>query len=70
MPKNTPDVADLGVIAVDDMLFVDGYPPPEKLERTTVDWSRKMDAYSGLSDWRLHLAFLAPLTVALYARLW
>ena len=44
--------------------------PPEKLERTTVDWSRKREAFAGISDWRLHFALLTVLTIAIYAWLW
>lgn len=44
--------------------------PPEKLEGTTVEWSRKREAFEGLSDWRLHFAVLTFLTIAIYAWLW
>jgi hypothetical protein len=43
---------------------------PEKLQQTTVDWARKSEAFSGLSDWRLQLVVLVILTVAIYAWLW
>ena len=38
----------------------------EKLEKTTVDFSKKLDSFSGFSDWRLQLAILSILTIALY----
>ena len=44
--------------------------PPEKLDKTTVDWSRKREAFAGFSDWRLHFAILTLLTIAIYAWLW
>ncbi|MFN8005998.1 MAG: hypothetical protein U0V70_02990 [Terriglobia bacterium] len=43
---------------------------PEKLAKTTIQWEAKADPFTGISDWRLHLAFLSGLTVALYAWLW
>ncbi len=43
---------------------------PEKLQQTTVDWSRKTEAFAGLADWRLQLALLTVVTIALYAWLW
>ncbi|MBG0860567.1 MAG: sodium/solute symporter [Bacteroidales bacterium] len=36
---------------------------PEKLEKTTVDFSRGIAAYEGLRDWRLHLLILTVITV-------
>ncbi len=44
--------------------------PSEKLDKTTVDWSRKREAFAGFSDWRLHFAILTLLTIAIYAWLW
>jgi SSS family solute:Na+ symporter len=38
----------------------------EKLEKTTIDYSKKIDSFTGLSDWRLQLAFLSILTILLY----
>jgi len=43
---------------------------PEKLEKTTVDWSIPGEPFAGWSDWRLHFAGLTVLTAALYAVLW
>ncbi len=43
---------------------------PAKLEKTTINWAGKMDAFQGLSDWRLYLALLCIMTVAAYAWLW
>ena len=39
---------------------------PEKLEKTTVNFSQKIEKYSGLTDWRLHLAILVVITTLLY----
>jgi SSS family solute:Na+ symporter len=43
---------------------------PDKLEKTTIRWGAKAEPFTGLSDWRLHLAVLSGVTVALYAWLW
>jgi len=43
---------------------------PEKLRKTTVDWSKKPDPFMGLKDWRLHFAALSVITILLYAWLW
>ena len=43
---------------------------PEKLENTTIDWKTKLESFSGLSDWRLHLAALTLATISIYAWLW
>ena len=39
---------------------------PDKLEKTTIDYSKKLEKFSGISDWRLHLAILSLLTIILY----
>lgn len=39
---------------------------PEKLELTTVNYSRRIAPFEGLTDWRLHLAVLSVVTVLLY----
>ena len=39
---------------------------PRKLEKTTINYSGKIATFSGLSDWRLHLALLSGITVFLY----
>jgi SSS family solute:Na+ symporter len=41
-----------------------------KLEVTTIHWGGKLDPFQGLSDWRLHLAFLGTITVLAYWWLW
>ncbi len=38
----------------------------EKLEKTTVNYTRKIEPFSGITDWRLHLAVLSLLTIVLY----
>ncbi|RIH64531.1 Na+/glucose cotransporter [Mariniphaga sediminis] len=39
---------------------------PEKLEKTTINYSVAIEKFSGLTDWRLHLAVLSVITVLLY----
>lgn len=39
---------------------------PEKLEKTTINYSKRMAPFEGLSDWRLILLILSIITVALY----
>ena len=39
---------------------------PEKLKRTTVNYSKKIEKFSGLSDWRLHLLLLIMITMLIY----
>lgn len=39
---------------------------PEKLERTTINWSNRIDKFEGITDWRLHLFILSAITVFLY----
>ncbi|HUX95626.1 MAG TPA: sodium/solute symporter [Bacteroidales bacterium] len=39
---------------------------PAKLERTTINYSGRIARFEGLSDWRLHLAVLSALTIAVY----
>ena len=36
---------------------------PQKLEKTTIDYSKGIAAFKGLSDWRLHLLILTLVTV-------
>lgn len=43
---------------------------PERLKHLTIDWSKRAEQWRGLTDWRLQLAVLAAMTVALYAWLW
>ncbi len=42
---------------------------PEKLEKTTIDWSGKIGKFEGITDWRLHLLILSIITIFLYAYL-
>jgi len=39
---------------------------PVKLEKTTINYSKRVAPFSGLSDWRLHLLILAIITIFLY----
>lgn len=39
---------------------------PDKLEKTTVDFSKRIEPFSGITDWRLHLGILSLITIALY----
>lgn len=39
---------------------------PEKLAKTTMDYSKKISPISGWTDWRLQLAVLSMITIALY----
>jgi SSS family solute:Na+ symporter len=39
---------------------------PEKLVGTTINYTRKIDRFEGITDWRLHLGILSAVTVFLY----
>ncbi|MGK7395340.1 MAG: SLC5 family protein [Candidatus Cyclobacteriaceae bacterium M3_2C_046] len=39
---------------------------PEKLQRTTIDYTKKPEPFQGLKDWRLQLAVLSMITIGLY----
>jgi len=39
---------------------------PEKLEKTTLNFSGKVAQFTGLTDWRLHLGILSIVTIFLY----
>lgn len=39
---------------------------PEKLEKTTLNFSGKVEPFAGISDWRLHLGVLSVITIFLY----
>jgi SSS family solute:Na+ symporter len=39
---------------------------PEKLRQTTIDYSKGIEKFSGLSDWRLHLLILIIITILIY----
>jgi hypothetical protein len=43
---------------------------PSKLEKTTINWSKKFDPIQGWKDWRLQWVILALMTVLIYAWLW
>jgi SSS family solute:Na+ symporter len=40
---------------------------PAKLELTTINYSKKVAPFSGLSDWRLHLLILIGITILIYS---
>ncbi len=39
---------------------------PEKLEKTTINYSKRFEKFSGFSDWRLHLFILTIITILIY----
>jgi len=39
---------------------------PEKLEKTTINYSKGIARFEGITDWRLHLAILSAITIFLY----
>jgi SSS family solute:Na+ symporter len=39
---------------------------PAKLEKTTINYSKGFEKFSGLSDWRLHLLLLTIITILIY----
>jgi len=39
---------------------------PEKLKKTTLNFSGKVAQFSGITDWRLHLGILSVITIFLY----
>jgi SSS family solute:Na+ symporter len=39
---------------------------PGKLEKTTINYSKRIESFSGLKDWRLHLLILSIITTLLY----
>jgi len=38
---------------------------PYRLEKTTIDYSKRLAAFKGVSDWRLHLLILTAITIAI-----
>jgi len=38
---------------------------PYRLEKTTIDYSKRLAAFKGVSDWRLHLVILTMITIAI-----
>jgi SSS family solute:Na+ symporter len=59
-----------GTILITVILFaVSAFTPktaPEKLEKTTIDYKKKLEKFSGLRDWRLHLLILTLITILIY----
>jgi SSS family solute:Na+ symporter len=43
---------------------------PAKLERLTINWKGQAERFRGIFDWRLQLAVLTAITVAIYWLLW
>ncbi len=43
-----------------------GKTVPEKLARTTINYSNGIARFEGITDWRLHLAILSAITLCLY----
>ncbi len=39
---------------------------PEKLEKTTINYTKRIAKFEGITDWRLHLAILSLITLFLY----
>lgn len=39
---------------------------PEKLEKTTINYTKRIAKWEGLTDWRLHLIILSVITIILY----
>jgi SSS family solute:Na+ symporter len=39
---------------------------PEKLKTTTINYSKRLEKFSGISDWRLHLLLLIIITMLIY----
>ncbi len=63
-----------GTVLITAVLFlVSAFTPkttPEKLAKTTVNWGGRVEPFQGLADWRLQLAALLAVTVAIYGCLW
>ncbi len=63
-----------GTIIITGVLFAVAYftapPPRERVDGTTITWGAAAEPFTGLSDWRVHLALLGSVTVGLYAWLW
>ncbi len=43
---------------------------PAKLDKTTMNWSRKLEPLKGMRDWRVQWIILALITLAIYTWLW
>jgi SSS family solute:Na+ symporter len=39
---------------------------PEKLAKTTINYSKSIGRFEGITDWRLHLGILSLITLFLY----
>lgn len=39
---------------------------PEKLEKTTINYAKKLEKFKGITDWRLHLFVLSVVTILIY----
>jgi len=59
-----------GVITLFAVSAVTQKTDPAKLERLTIDWKGQAERFAGIFDWRLQLAVLTAITVALYWFLW
>jgi solute:Na+ symporter, SSS family len=63
-----------GTLVIAATLFGVSYltpsPRPEQTAKTTVNWGEKWERFQGVTDWRLHLAVLAVVTVLCYWWLW
>lgn len=58
------------IILITGILFaVSAFTPRTdrvKLEKTTINYSKRIERFSGLSDWRLHLLILSIITTLIY----
>ena len=51
------------------LFIVSAFTPktdPAKLEKTTINFSKRIEKFSGITDWRLHLLILSIITILLY----
>lgn len=51
------------------LFIVSAYTPktdPAKLEKTTINFSKKVEKFSGITDWRLQLFVLSLITILIY----
>ncbi len=57
-------------IAITAVLFIVSFftekSDPDKLERTTINYSGRVARFEGIRDWRLHLGILAIITLLIY----
>jgi len=59
-----------GIITLFAVSAVTRKTDPAQLERLTIDWKGQAERFRGIFDWRLQLAVLTAITVALYWFLW